>query len=304
MRPTRTSFSRRDVLAGAAAGAGAAVLASCGQDHALAGDLNAIRVGDLPADDPDDGTWQRAPELEVALGPQDIALPMNMAPAVTVLRVRAMHDRRRIAFHLSWDDPELDDLSVRVDDFRDACAVLLVPGPPVPEVRPMGTATSPATLLHWKADWQRDVDHGRQGLEAAYPNRSVDVYPPLWHTAPEDVDPATYEESGATVWLPGMHVGNPISIAGRSTPVEKLVAFGFGTTTTTATQDVTGRGIRTDGGWRVVLTKLLAPTDDGEVALSAGSPVTCAFAVWSGGAGEVGSRKAPSMAVYRLYLEA
>ena len=36
-----------------------------------------------------------------------------------------------------------------------------------------------ATLLHWKADWQRDIDQGRSDLDDAYPNRSVDVYPPL-----------------------------------------------------------------------------------------------------------------------------
>jgi hypothetical protein len=299
---TRTTFSRRSVLTGVAAGAGAAVLASCSQDHLLEGDLNSLRVAGVPKD-PDDPAWVRAPELAVPLGPQDMALPTNMTPAVTLVRVRSMHDGRSISFHLAWDDPDLDDLSIRVDDFRDACAVLLVPGPRVVEVRPMGTATVPATLLHWKADWQRDVDHGRQGLDVVYPNRSVDVYPPLWGTAPDKVDPTTYATADADVWLPGMHVGNPISMGGRTTPVEKLIAHGFSTTTTSSSQDVTGRGARSDTGWMVVITKPLEPTEAGEVMLTPGESTTCAFAVWSGGANEVGPRKAPSVNVHRLFLE-
>jgi hypothetical protein len=303
MSTTNRTFTRRRLLEGTAAGVGTAALASCAPDHFVSGDVNVVRVHTLPLEDPDDRRWLQSPVLDVELGPQDMALPLNLQPAVTSLRVRALHDHERIAFLLEWDDADIDDLTVRVDDFRDACAVLLASGPPSLDLRPMGTAASPATLLHWKADWQRDVDEGRQGLDAVYPNRSVDVYPPLWDAATADVEPGTYADAQATMWLPGIHVDNPISLAGRATPVEKAIAYGFGTTATAATQNAAGRGFRTDAGWRVIISRPLGAVDDGEVSLTPGANGTCAFAVWSGGADEVGSRKAPSRTVYSIVLE-
>lgn len=303
MDASRRTISRRRVVQGAAAGSGALALAGCRADHLFTGDVNAVRVRSVPVDDPDHERWTRAPELAVALGPQDMALPLQLEPKIASVRVRALHDGERIAFRLDWDDPDVDDLTVRVDDFRDACAVLLAPGPAVAEIRTMGNATTPATLLHWKADWQRDVDQGRQDLAAVYPNRTVDVYPPMWDVAPADVDVTSYIEHDATEWLPGLHVGNPLSVAGRTTPVEKAIAWGFSTTTSGTAQDVLGRGVRTGTGWRVVISKPLGASDDGEVTLRPGDTAACAFAVWSGAFHEAGSRKAPSIDVYAVALE-
>ncbi len=304
MNTSDQTLSRRHLVKGAAAGAGSLALAGCAIDHAFSGDLNAARVRRVPDDDADHSRWTRTSELVVELGPQDMALPLRLDPAVTSVRVRALHDGDRIAFRLEWDDADVDDLTIRVDDFRDACAVLLAPGPAVAEVRTMGSATTPATLLHWKADWQRDVDQGRQGLAAAYPNRTVDVYPPLWNVAPDDVDVTSYQEHDATVWLPGIHVENPISLSHRTSPVEKAIAYGFSTTSTGPTQNVGGRGVRTDTGWRVVISKPLAAADDGEIDLRPGSRAACAFAIWSGAFHDAGSRKAPSIDVFALALEA
>jgi hypothetical protein len=236
----------------------------------------------------------------VALGPQDIALPQQLAPAITAVRVRAIHDGERIGFHLEWDDADVNDLTIRVDDYRDACAVLLAPGNPVDALRPMGSATTPATLLHWKADWQRDVDQGRQGLEAVYPNRSIDVYPIVYKVAPDDVDIGSYQDADATEWLPGVYVGNPNSAAERPSPVEKAIAYGFSTTTTASTQDALGRGVRTPTGWRVIISKPLAAADDGETAIPIGNVSTCAFAIWSGSVRDAGSRKCPAKTVHAL----
>jgi len=303
MNAPHPTLSRRHLMKGAAVGAGSLALAGCAVDHAFAGDVNAARVRNIPVDDPDHSRWDRTSELLVELGPQDMALPLKLDPSVTSVRVRALHDGERIAIRLEWEDAGVDDLTVRVDDFRDACAVMLAPGPAVAEIRTMGTATTPATLLHWKADWQRDVDQGRQGLEAVYPNRSVDVYPPIWDVAPDAVDITSYEDHGATVWLPGIHVANPSSLGERSSPVEKAIAYGFSTTTTGPTQNVDGRGVRTGTGWRVVISKPLAASDDGEIDLKPGSRAACAFAVWSGAFHDAGSRKAPSIQVYALAVE-
>jgi hypothetical protein len=300
-------LSRRSVLRGAALGAGAATLAACGADGYDGPGIYAERVHRVPVDDPDAGPWQLATVTSVALGPQDVAMPQQLAPVVAAVRVSALRDSERLAFRLEWDDAGADDLTVRVDDYRDACAVLLaagVAGGADAAVRTMGSAVSPATLLHWKADWQRDVERGHQGLDAAFPNRSVDVYPIVYGEPARSVGPETYVRAGATQWLPGLHVGNPISAATRASAVEKAIAHGFSTTSTAPSQDAVGRGVRTDRGWRVIVAKPLGAADPGEVALVPGTVVTCAFAVWSGQAHQAGSRKAPSLSVYALHVGA
>ena len=256
-------LTRRNVLKGAVIGAGSAALVGCAPDSDDRDGVAVTRVASVPTDDPEHHAWRLAAAKSIALGPQDMALPQQLAPSISNVRVRAIHDGRRIGFHLQWDDSDINDLTVRVDDYRDACAVLLAPGVAVGALRTMGAATTPATLLHWKADWQRDIDFGRQGLEAVYPNRSIDTYPIVYTVAPDDVDVSSYEDAGATEWLPGLHVKNPMSANARTTPVEKAIAYGFSTTTTAATQDATGCGIRTATGWQVILTKPLTAADDG-----------------------------------------
>ncbi|CAN5465621.1 hypothetical protein BH10ACT2_BH10ACT2_04720 [soil metagenome] len=293
-------LTRRKMLKGAAVGAGSLALASCAPDSNNRDGVAVTRVMKVPTDDPDHHTWRLTAAKSIPLGPQDMALPQQLSPSIAEVRVRAVHDGIRIGFQLEWDDPDVNDLTVRVDDYRDACAVLLAPGIAVDALRTMGSPTTPATLLHWKADWQRDVDFGRQGLDAVYPNRSIDTYPILHDVAPEDVDASSYVEAGATEWLPGLYVGNPMSASDRNTPVEKAIAYSFSTTTTAAHQDATGRGIRTATGWRVILTKPLTAADDGELAIPTGWTSTCAFAVWSGSKRDAGSRKCPARTVHAL----
>ena len=301
-----SGLSRRRLIGGGAAVAGAAALAGCDPDYpdgVLPGDVHAVRVDRVPFDDPDSDVWGRTPPKTVELGSQQIALPHRASPSVATIEVRAIHDGKRIGFRIDWHDPDVHDLTVRVNDFRDACAVLLSPGAGDDAVRTMGTADVASTLLHWKADWQRDLDEGRSGIDTVYPNRSVDVYPPLIDTAPADVSIAEYEAADATMWLPGLHVENPLSAGTRRTAVEKIIANGFSTSTTAPTQNASGRGIRHDDGWRVTITKPLAADDDGETNLGLGSVATCAFAIWSGADGDGGSRKSPSATVYQLLID-
>lgn len=301
--PTRGT-SRRTILKGALAGLGTATASACSADFEFDGrGVRSRRVGRVAAD-PSDPLWGDTPFTSVPLGPQAMVLPHRTVPLVTKLRVRSVHDGRSIAFRLEWDDPGTDDLTVRVDDFRDACAVLLAPGDADEGLRLMGSATVPATLLHWKADWQRGVSEGDEGLDVAFPNRSVDTYPIVWRTPPAEVGIDSYVEAKATEWLPAIHVANPVS--GRSerrSPVEKAIAYGFSTTTTAPTQDAGGRGERSGGGWRVVIVKPLGASDEGEMALLPGSIATCAFAVWAGSRRDVGSRKCPSVTVHALQLD-
>lgn len=300
-------MSRRRLLGAGLVGAGSVALAGCISDpdptDAIAvGEIRAERVPRVPVDSPTSSTWARTRPTVVAMGPQNIALPQRAAPAVPQIVVRAVHDGAMVAFRLDWADPDVDDLTVRVDEFRDACAVLLTAGQGDQTLRTMGSATQPATLIQWKADWERDENQGRQGRAAVYPNATVDVYPPIYTKASGEVTPADYVAAGATAWLPGLRAGNPLSQVERKTCVEKGVARGFGTFTTCATQDAVGGGQRTDRGWRVVLAKPLGASDTDEMALAPGAAYTCAFAVWSGSTKDAGSRKSPSALAYQLTL--
>lgn len=302
-------MTRRHLLAGGLAGAGTVALAGCiadpdPPDAIPAGEVWVARVGKAPVDDPSSSAWQRTAPAKVVMDAQTIALPNRSTPAVPEITVRAVHDGSVVAFRLDWSDADVNDLTVGVDSFRDACAVLLAPGDADQTMRTMGTVAQKATLLHWKADWQRDLDQGVQGAGSMFPNRSIDVYPPLQVAVPLDVTPADYVAAGATPWLPGVHVKNPLSSITRTTCVEKLLAGGFGTAATGATQNCTGRGERGDGGWRVVLAKPMAAVDADEVSLAPGATATCAFALWSGSTNDAGGRKTPSKVAYRLTLEA
>lgn len=306
MAPTTRVRTRRTFLKGAAvgAGAGAAQLAGCSRGSEADGKGVFSRRVNRVVLDPFHPTWQDTPYRTVALGPQQIALPQRIKPSVNEMRVRSVHDGERIGFWMEWADRNVNDLTVRVDDFRDACAVLLAEGEGDEGLRMMGTQAVPATLLHWKADWQRMVVEGDEGLDVAFPNRSVDTYPIVWETPPDEVGIDSYVAAGATEWLPAIHVANPVSgRATRSRAAEKAIAYGFSTTTTAKVQDVVARGENDDAGWRVVITKPMKATDEGEIDLKPGSVATCAFAVWSGSSRDVGSRKCPANNVAVLEIE-
>jgi hypothetical protein len=292
----RAAISRRRFLAGLALAGGSAGLAVAGYAAARAllaeqalqqvPQLTARYVtDDLPVDDPQSPAWLRTDEQRLALQVQNVVLPFKVAPALPAVSVRSLHNGREIAFRLEWQDPHLDDLTIKTDQFRDACAVLL--GTPT-AVWTMGSPDDPVTILHWKADWQRDLERGFQDLEVAFPNATFDFYPPLVGVArptPDDYPPEARHR------LPALAVGNPLSQPRRSAAVEKLQAMGPGTILTLPTQNARGCGLWREGRWRVVLAKPLAAKDPGELSLEPGGSYAVAFAVWAGSSGDRGARK-------------
>jgi hypothetical protein len=292
---TEPRITRRSALAGLTAAAAAAVLGPA--RHLLAQpapaqaepDVVARRVSMVPAVDPGSAVWERAAPVEVALMGQAVSVPTRMEPSVPSLRVSALHDGRLVAFRLEWKDARRDSLAVGTTQFRDSCGVMLGRHGAPPDVWFMGRADAWVTMLHWRADWQLDMDAGFQDVEAAFPNVAFDFYPPLVGVErprlPHDYPP------GTRIWLPGWHVGNPLSQPRKHTPVEKLWARGPGTISPLPTQDAVGRGIWRDGTWRVVLARGLAATDRREVHMVPGRRYGLAFAIWSGAERDVGARK-------------
>lgn len=302
--------NRRKFLVGAAVGAaavatgaGAVLLAQGEEERPIGTTVTARRVRTVPVDDPDAAAWQDAPVTRVELGPQVTTVPMKTAPSVQTVNVSALYDAKTIGFRLQWDNDAREELAIEVEQFRDACAVLLARDVMNQALRLMGTAKIPVTLMHWKADWQRDVDHGYQDPRVVYPNATFDYYPPMKAGSGDDVQMTDYEKLDATEWVPGMHVGNPLSQPKKTTPVERLSARGFGTATTLAVQDGVGRGVWKDGSWRVVVAKPRAPSDDADFVMKPGLDYGMAVAVWAGSQDDRGARKSPSKALLQLVME-
>ncbi len=290
--------SRRKLLIGAGVGAAAAVGATYAAVRLLApGWATSVRAvyidGPLPVRDPSAREWSRAIPARIQMGPQTLALPTKPQPEMRGITVRALHDGTRIAFLMEWRSKGESESTIRTEDFRDACAVLLSGKPDDPNQRVMGAPSGPVTVLHWKADWQADIEKGFQDEEVAFPNATFDFYPPLVRrnsNGPVKV-PDEYVKAGATNRLAGYSVGNPLSLIDRVTPVEKLQAKGPGTLATFDTQDAEGKGVRANGGWKVVLAKPLRATDEEEISITPGGRFGVAFAVWVGSVNDVGPRK-------------
>ena len=299
------AISRRKIIAGLAATAGVGVAVAGGaygltelvkstEKARSEPDLRSVYIDEpAPASDPESGLWRKASAQKVALVGQAAIVPLKPQPSVEDVTVRSLHDGKTIAFLLEWEDAEKDEHTIKIDQFRDACGVLLGPFPASVALWTMGTPDSPVTILHWKADWQLDIDAGFQDLEVAFPNVSFDFYPPLVGIVNPKI-PDDYPEEVRNR-LPGWSVGNPISQPVKTSPVEKLRAIGPGTLEHLDTQNATGKGIWKNGKWKVAMGKPLQATDAEETSIEPGKSYSLVFTVWSGLDTDRGSRKSLTM---------
>ncbi len=251
--------------------------------------LTAAYVANLPVAEPGSPAWATTAAAEVPLTPQAGIMPALTQGSISKVTVRALHDDNRLAVLLSWQDPTRDVLTGHPDQFRDAAAIMF----PVTEGLPnicMGAAGQVTNLWHWKADWQQDIDKGFQDVVDAYPNFYKDMYPFATGTPPFRM-PQDFSSPEAKSYLIGLSAGNPLSQPVKLSPVEELVAQGFGTAAHKTSQNVVGRGEWANGTWRVVFSRSLSAGDPDTADLSARKDVPVAFAVWDGADQQVGARK-------------
>lgn len=235
--------------------------------------------GEIPSTDPRADSWKRADRTLVPLIPQQIAQPFLEKAGVTELDVRALHNGSEVALLLEWGDDSIDDLD-GIRRYHDAIAVQLPARNGAPPALTMGAPGSAVHILQWRATWQRDIDsEGRTGVDQIYPEVVHDVMP-------DDVLPP---ETAQLYWV-GREAGNPLSQVKRSTPVEEVVAEGFGSVTHLPRQTAIGHGTNEDGRWHVVIAVPSARKGVGE-GLSAGTSWPIAFAVWLGSQENRGGRK-------------
>jgi hypothetical protein len=255
--------------------------------------LIAKQVDRVP-DGPDDGLWQNADVLNVPMAPQAVVKPRIYEVGVKAIRASALYDEDRLAFLLEWGDPKRDVTIGGVASFRDAVALEFPTNPAngIPFFG-MGEANKPVTIYQWKADWEFARGHD---VDKEFPDMAVDWYPFSGRGPGEIAKLADYGKEGAdkafhTSWWSGSTLGDP-ELQAR-TPVEKLVAEGFGTIEPLEPdrQDASGKGVWKDGVWRVVIS---LPRSQEEFAFEAGNTIPVAFAAWDGARMERGGEKAVS----------
>jgi hypothetical protein len=284
----QASLSRRAFVAIAASAAW--VLATTGgvvawivtqvrtQQPVAEGELRAGFVPGALPDDPADAAWTSRPPVTVALLPQNMTTPMLEEQTIREIRLRALHNSERLAFHLEWEDEDVDELDAMAT-FRDSVAVQLPLNPDGTTPVTMGGAGRPVHILHWKASWQRQVEHGPREVRDAFPHAVNEVTPE-----------AMMGEEAARVYYPALNVGNLAAARVRESAVEELVAEGFGTLTTQDEQRARGRGEMADAHWRVVVD-LPMRGGDTQPTLRPGASTPVAVAAWDGGRGNRGARK-------------
>lgn len=237
---------------------------------AQGGNIVAAKVSELPPVDPDASAWQQAGATALQLRPL-----WGRTQYPDRLQVQVLYTDEEIAFRLQWEDDTSNSLAIRIAEFRDAAAVMLPlsggangkKGSQMPSLT-MGDSSHPVNVWHWKADWQREIATAAPSL--VYAGMHVDTYMGL------DTDPTFIAARG---------VGNSLASQRHKSPVESLLASGFGTLTPVPPelQNLDGIGTYRDGSWTVVMRGRIAPEEKGSSADLRGlSETPVAFAVWDG----------------------
>ncbi len=195
--------------------------------------------------------------------------------------VQTVHDGKRLAVRLSWQDAARNDVVTRPQDFTDGAAVQFSAAAD-PPLFAMGSADSPVNIWHWKAVWEHDRAAGVAKLEDAYPAMPGDLHP----GKPND-----------DVYMTATSVGNPVAPVQRTSSVEDTNAGGFGTLTDQgkAGQNVDGKAVWADGRWDVMFVRDLRSGQAGDIPLTPGRHISIAFAVWDGAAGDRNGQKSVSI---------
>jgi hypothetical protein len=254
-------------------------LLSCGKKEppVSSSQVHAVFRSAVPANAGDE-VWTEAPVHPAKLILQDMVEPRLMKPSTLQVNVQSVTDGKRVAFLMSWDDATQNDLPGPAK-FMDACAVQ-VPAKieadlPAPQ---MGEDGRPVEITYWSAAWQASVNGRADNINAIYPAATVDHYP---FQAPSLKEGSPEQQEMAKRYSPARAANNPVS-GPRTQPVQDLVGEGPGTLRPADKSVSTGKGVRTEKGWAVLIVR---PIPDGAGAAQV------AFAIWQGANSETGSRK-------------
>ena len=257
-----------------------AAAAACRKGPTASTEVVAVPVQALPSD-PGNASWEKAPEYAAALLPQDVVDPRLMKTSTQQVRVRAVSDGSALGVRLEWIDLVKNDLpgpGLSVDSCALQLPKTIGQDPPSNQ---MGEAKHPVEITFWRSDWQATVNGRGGSIRDLYPNAAVDHYPfqapPLDSGSPD-------QQAMAQRFAPAQALGNRRN-GPRESPIEDLVGEGPGTLRPETRAGSKGKGLWTEKGWVVVLSRRLP------AGLMPGLRTQIAFAIWDGAHGEIGSRK-------------
>ncbi|MEK6643516.1 MAG: ethylbenzene dehydrogenase-related protein [Planctomycetota bacterium] len=254
-------------------------------------------VGPLPSG-PKDSMWNQARPSYVALAPL-----WWTDHRVEGLVVQAIHNADELAIRLSWLDPTSDDRAVRVEEFRDAVAIQFSMSSDPPFYMGDPSQHGGVNIWMWKADRQKNIASGYQDVDAAFPQRAVDMYDECPIRA-KDMSSVDWSHGAITEHFPkyitAWGAGNLVADPTLKTPVECLVARGPGTLSgkPAAAQLVQGQALYERGVWTVQMQRTLdlpcsheAGEGVDERAFKAGDYLPVSFAIWDGSEGDRDGKK-------------
>jgi len=241
--------------------------------------------GTLPLD-PQAAEWQSIPAKEVAMAPQQMAMPMLAKGSIDKLTVQSLTDGKSIAWRVAWADAT-PDVNVDVARFSDAVAIEF---PLTKDAAAMmgHKGGGKVQIIYWKGLWQKDLEEGFQDVQKVHPNYWSDLYWFADGKFPYPV-PDAFKNPVSHQWFVAYKAGNPISVFTHEQPAQELVAEGWGSLTAQTESVTKAKGVWTDGRWQVVFLRPLTTADPNDYQFSDQGQV--AFAVWQGGDGNVGGRK-------------
>ncbi|MBI5762520.1 MAG: c-type cytochrome [Planctomycetes bacterium] len=255
-------------------------------------------AGTLPSG-PKDPAWNQARATYVAMTPL-----WWTDHRVEGLVVQAIHNADELAIRLSWLDPSQDDRAVRVDEFRDAVAIQFSMSSDPPFYMGDAQQHGGVNIWMWKADRQKNINEGYQDVDAAFPQRAVDMYDACPIRA-KDMSQVDWPHGKITEhfsrYITAWGAGNLVADPNLTTPVECLVARGPGTLAgkPANAQLVKGQAVYERGIWSIQLQRTLelpchhdqpnAETD--ERVFRPGDYLPISFAIWDGSAGDRDGKK-------------
>lgn len=224
--------------------------------------------------------------------------------------VRAARVNGRLGLLLEWQDASHDVAAIGQQAFGDGVAVQLSAADPPPFIGMGASPDGQVEIWFWRADRQHDADaNAVTDMPDAHPDMEVDRYPFTRGLPPNEGEDAaeSFAAGQEPPFVSGRDAGNPVSQPEMlSRPVHTLRAAGFGTLTAAGLpgQRAEGRGIWTDGTYRVLIVAPLAPPAGVTgLDLTDRATVPLAVAAWDGAAGDRNGTKLVSQWI-RLRLGA
>lgn len=210
--------------------------------------------------------WGTIKPKKIGLLYQVMVLPWGKS-LMSPISVKAFHNKKDIYFYLEWKD-QTENRDIEANKFSDAAAIMFPIGDKIlPSTIMMGFMAK-SNIWQWKASQDKEYWQNISPRSDAY----SDYY---------------YKFEDKELF--------PVSKFSPKSAVNDLMAVRVATLTPKPNQNVFGRGIWSNGAWKVVFKRSLNSSNiEIDQRFTVSQKRLCAFAVWNGENGDRGGRKSIS----------